>query len=85
MADWNPRYIAYCQAHGHTPEQQKDHDEQAYPGGRMCGFILWIGEAWHRWAQEAGEKRSGYDGQGAWSDRQHAAFDAWLNAGGMNP
>jgi len=57
----------------------------AFAGGRMCGFILWIDDAWHRWAKEAGEKRSGYDGQGAWSDRQHAAFDAWLDAGGMNP
>ena len=41
---WNPRYLAYCKAHGNTPEEQMSADADAFPGGKMCGFILWMGE-----------------------------------------
>lgn len=38
----NPRYLAYCRAHGRTPEAQLEHDRKVWPGACMCGFILWI-------------------------------------------
>lgn len=39
--EWNPRYIAYAEAHGRSPEEQLAADRVAYPGGCMAGFILW--------------------------------------------
>lgn len=41
---WNPRYVAYAKAHGQKPADMLKHDEEAWPGGKMCGFILWIRE-----------------------------------------
>lgn len=38
---WQPRYVEYAQAHGNTPERQYEIDGEAYPGGRMAGFIVW--------------------------------------------
>ena len=44
---WNPRYLAYCKAHGHaTPEAALAADDLHWPGGRMCGFMLWMSEQW---------------------------------------
>lgn len=39
---YQPRYLAYCNANGLTPEEQLERDRAAYPGGCMCGYILWI-------------------------------------------
>jgi len=38
----NPRYVSYAKAHGKTPEKMLEHDKKKYPGGSMCGFILWM-------------------------------------------
>jgi hypothetical protein len=38
----NPYYLAYCKANKNTPEIQMEQDQKSYPGGVMCGFILWI-------------------------------------------
>jgi len=40
--EYQPKYLAYCAANGNTPEQQLKADANAYPGGKMCGFILWV-------------------------------------------
>jgi hypothetical protein len=40
----NPRYAAYARAHGMTPAEMLEHDRQAWPGGCMCGFVLWMAE-----------------------------------------
>lgn len=40
----NPYFLAYCRANGNTVDQQIQKDEIEYPGGRMCGFILWTNE-----------------------------------------
>lgn len=39
---WNPYYLAYCKRKGNEPEKQLEIDRDKYPGGCMCGFILWI-------------------------------------------
>lgn len=44
MSNWNPRFVAYAKAHGKTPSAMLEHDAKEWPGGTMCGFILWIGE-----------------------------------------
>lgn len=67
---WNPRYVAYAKAHGRTPEEMRAHDEEAWPGGRMAGFILWMNEQWERWRRE--HQRGTYD---PLSDEDHADFD----------
>lgn len=38
----NPRYIAYAKEHGKSPDDMMAHDKDEYPGGQMCGFMLWI-------------------------------------------
>ena len=39
----NPRYIAYAKAvHNTTHEMALDKDRKRYPGGVMCGFVIWI-------------------------------------------
>ncbi len=77
MKKWNPRFLAYCKSVGGSPEQVLARDREKYPGGHMAGFMLWIRDAWRRWASEVGEKE---EWGGAWSSRQHEAFDAWLRA-----
>ena len=73
----NPYYLAYCKAQGREPEAQKAHDTIEWPGGKMCGFMLWIQRAWREWSAETGEKRF-WDG--AWSESQRAMFSTWLEA-----
>ena len=41
---WNPYYVLYAKHKGNEPAKQLKVDEVAYPGGVMCGFILWIRE-----------------------------------------
>ena len=72
---WNRRYLAYAAAHGHGAEEMLARDAERWPGGKMCGFMLWVQARWRTWAKEAGEHP---EWGGGWSARQHAAFDAWL-------
>lgn len=46
---WNPRYRAYTEASGRTPEEQLEHDTEEYPGGCMAGFLIWISNQWSLW------------------------------------
>ena len=39
---FNPRYTAYASAHGKTPDEMLEHDRAEWPGGCMCGFLVWI-------------------------------------------
>lgn len=41
MTLWNPRFLAYAQSRGMTPEAVLSADRIAFPGGRMAGFIVW--------------------------------------------
>jgi len=69
---YQPRYVAYCVAQGRDPDAQLAHDQEAWPGGCMCGFIVWIGERWQQWEKLFGRKP--IKGQ-----QEHDDFDAWLN------
>jgi len=52
--DLNPRYVAYCLAHGaSSPDEMRERDRLAWPGGRMCGFILWMNAQWIDWGNVA--------------------------------
>lgn len=70
--DFNPRYVLYAKVHGMQPEDMLLRDDEAYPGGKMTGFILWMGRrlteakaAYPEWFID----RNLYD---------HAGFDEWL-------
>lgn len=68
----NPRYLAYCLSQGeHDPDAMLKRDEEAYPGGKMAGFMLFISESWMGWRALTGYR--GFLGQD-----QYDAFDAWL-------
>ncbi len=74
---WNPRYVAYATAHGREPEDMLTHDREAWPGGQMVGFMLWMSRAWTTWAEGTGHPRM--RDPGAYLSRaDHDAFDAWL-------
>jgi hypothetical protein len=47
--EWNPYFVAYARVHGRTTDEQMRHDEEAWPGGKMTGFTLWIREQWAAW------------------------------------
>ena len=72
MAAAQPRYVAYAAAHGRTPDAQLAADRQAYPGGRMAGFIVWVSQQLRAWRQIAKHV-------GPLLPEHHAAFDAWLD------
>lgn len=70
LADCQPRFVAYCRAHGYTSrDEQLDADRKKYPGGVMCGFICWIGAAWAAF---------GAPHQTRTFPEVSRAFDAWL-------
>ena len=67
------RYIAYANSHHLTPEQMLAHDEFAWPGGKMCGFILFISHSWRSWQKYVGRKNLEF-----LCDHDHMSFDSWL-------
>jgi hypothetical protein len=72
---WNPRYVAYAKAHGCPPEKMLQKDKECYPGGCMCGFILWINAKWREWETLTGNIPPH-------ATRDQDEFDAWLNERG---
>lgn len=73
----NPRFLAYARAHDLDPDEMLALDAERYPGGKMAGFIVWIGERWRAWASAVGRRNLEM-----LSDADHAAFDEWLGATG---
>lgn len=41
MRDFNPRYLAYCEAQGNEPDKQLQIDADRFPAGKMVGFLCW--------------------------------------------
>jgi len=39
---WNPYFVQYARAHGHSPEEQLIEDRSQYPGGTGAGFLCWM-------------------------------------------
>lgn len=76
---WNPRYVAYAAAHGREPKDMLERDREAWPGGQMVGFMVWMSRAWTTWARATGHPRE-RDACAYVSDGEHTAFDAWLSA-----
>lgn len=68
-----PRYVAYATAHGRSPAEMLEADIVDWHGGRMAGFITWIGRRWTQWRTLRGVGR-----EAALSESDHHDFDAWL-------
>lgn len=83
-AAYNPRYLAYAAAHGRDPEAMLAHDAEAWPGGNMTGFLLWISERWQAFGNVRGVRAPRYY---PWSDEDHADFDRFIGVprGGEEP
>lgn len=71
---WNPRYLAYCRVHRKTPRQMHNYDARRFPGGSMCGYMIWIQGCWSAWREIHGVPDIPLNDDG------HAQFDRWLNA-----
>lgn len=73
MSGWNPRYLAYCAAHGRGPEEMLAFDRARWKGGTNTGYILW---------SSAREREFTKDVPGHWTDRLRrvdpAAFEEYL-------
>jgi hypothetical protein len=84
MGYWNPRFVAYAKAHeNRTPEAMLELDSERYPGGKMCGFTLWIRDKWRQWRKLFGPppvKVSKLQGYWDWypTGDDHKHFDEWL-------
>lgn len=70
---WNPRYVCYAKSKGMTPAEALKNDTEQYPGGKMCGFTLWIQARWHDWRTLRNLARD-YP----LSDAHYDDFDVWL-------
>lgn len=70
---YQSRYVAYAAAHGMSPEQMLVVDAARYPGGRMAGFLIWMGQQWRAWAAA-----NGRDSRASKTAADHASFDAFL-------
>ncbi len=77
VTGWNPRYLAYCYAHGvPDPDAMLELDRERWPGGVMCGFILWINARWAEWRE-----LQNIDRDYPLSPVDQAMFDLWLFTG----
>lgn len=65
---WVRPVVLFALAHGRTPEEQLAADDVRWPGGVMCGYLLWISQAQQRWNAE--KKR----------DASVPNFAVWLEA-----
>jgi hypothetical protein len=75
---WNSRYVAYATAHDKSPEDMLEADAERYPGGKMCGFTLWIQAKWEEWRGLFGPPP---DPDWEWHPvlkSEHDHFDSWL-------
>jgi hypothetical protein len=70
---WNTRYVQWARAHGNTAEKQLVADEEAWPGGKMTGFVLWMSNRWEEWRFVNNRKHDTI-----LSAEDHRAFDTWL-------
>lgn len=74
---WSREYLAYARAHGREPDEQAEHDDAAWPGGRACGFMLWV-SARLRAAAEQGLPFVGRAPSVGVTVIDHEAWSRWL-------
>lgn len=67
----NPRYLAYCRAHGKDAEEMQREDEAKFPGGKMAGYQIWL-------SGKYGEFRTLMRKKGNFSAEDYKEFDQWL-------
>ena len=81
---YNPRYEAYARAHGRTVPAQIEQDSIDWPGGKMCGFILWNNDQIRAYGNDHPEGMMIFPLLGAGDSGRPAAlidhdgYDAWL-------
>jgi len=73
ITSWNIRYSLYCLSNGHSEEEQLEIDRGEWPGGCMCGYIIWINGKWSEF-----RKNKGYKVDRFMSGSDHKEFDSWL-------
>lgn len=77
--EFNPRYVAYAASFDNTPERQLEEDRVRWPGGVMCGFILWISRHWTDFERmHAPKMMARYGDRELWRLMNAEAFDVWL-------
>ena len=79
-----PRYLAYCRAHGRSPEDMLAYDKARYPGGHMTGFILWLGDRWRVFCRMHGTWDTAELERKLGLVEAHRDFDTWLETEGLN-
>lgn len=75
--EFQPLYVAYAKAHGREPEAMLEHDTERWPGGKMCGYLLWGGERLHAWATLTGHPRAKDANAPMW-ETDVEAYHTWL-------
>lgn len=75
---YQPRFVAYCRAHGRSPEAQLAHDLADYPVARMLPSMAWIQARIVEWAAAVGCR--GFES--AIQIHGQDAFTAWLETWG---
>ena len=75
--EWTPRYKLYSKLNGKTPEEMLQHDDEAWPGGIVCGFSLWIQACWREFAKLHGCSNTNKVCLKL-GVRTHPEFDEWL-------
>ncbi len=80
LEPYNSRYVEYARSHGKSPEEMLEADRVKYPGGSMCGFILWNTERLRECEAECPE----HFFHGVFKDRwprllNHEGYDSWLH------
>ena len=73
----NPYYLAYCEAHGRTPDEMKAHDRKRFPGGCMADYMIWNQNKWSEFAKAHGMSRLELRSMINLPER----FVAWLRTG----
>jgi hypothetical protein len=73
VAKINPRYLAYCRAHGNAYKEQLAKDTETFPGGKMTGFVLWLQQKWREFRDEKHP-----DIHMDFVKLKHGEFDKWL-------
>ena len=74
---YQPFYVVYAKSHGREPDDMWDHDKERWPGGKMCGYILWMGERMRAWYNLTHHPRVKDSNATLWPE-ERTQFHEWL-------